>query len=223
LLNLERTAYSRVWDLQLRIVERKVRTSFPDVLILLEHPPVITLGRRGRGENIRVPERVLSGHSVSVYRVERGGDVTYHGPGQMVGYPVVSLQPLRIGVVDFVNRLEELMILILADFGIQGKRDPSRRGVWVGEDKIGSVGVAVRRWITYHGFALNYDPIGEHLNFIVPCGLAGVTMTSIRRQTGVSPDPVYLRTRAAHHFTRVFGIELVPVDLEGIEKKLQDG
>ncbi len=223
MLNLEHMAYPQAWDLQHRIVERKMRGSFQDVLILLEHHPVITLGRRGREDNILVPEQVLAGRSVRVHKVERGGDVTYHGPGQLVGYPVVALQPLRLGVIDFVGRLEEIMILILADFGIQGRRDPSCRGVWVGRDKIGSVGVAVRRWITYHGFALNYNPVVEHLDFIVPCGLAGVRMTSIRRQTGVPPDPAYIRARAAHHFARVFGMELIPIDLEGIEKDLRDG
>lgn len=222
-MNLELMPYPLAWDLQHRIVERKVKGLFPDVLILLEHFPVITLGRRGREDNIRVSEQVLARHSVSIHRVERGGDVTYHGPGQLVGYPLVSLQPMGIGVVDFVSRLEDLMIRILADCGVQGHRNSSCRGVWVGREKIGSVGVAVRRWITYHGFALNYEPIAEHMDYVIPCGLTGVRMTSIRSQTGSSPDPAYLRICAARHFSRIFGMELIPLNLEEINEELRHG
>jgi len=223
LLNLELMSYPQAWELQRRIVERKVKGPFPDVLILIEHPPVITLGRRGREDNIRVAKQDIVRHAVCVHRVERGGDVTYHGPGQLVGYPVLALQPLGVGVVEFVSRLEDIMIGILADCGVKGRRDPPRRGVWVGRDKIGSVGVAVRRWITYHGFALNYDPIEAHMDYVTPCGLTGVCMTSIKRQTGASPDPAWLRARAAHHFCRMFGMKLKAVSLKEMEKELLDG
>ena len=172
--------YNFCWKLQQGIHEARRRNIIPDCLILVEHPGVMTFGRgRNRG-NLLVSQQVLVKHGISCVNIERGGDVTYHGPGQLVGYPVFALKSHGIGVLDFVERLEEIMIRMLAMYGISGERDLRNRGVWVKGKKIGFVGIAVRKGISFHGFALNVNLDLFPFQMINPCGLQNIEITSMK-------------------------------------------
>ena len=153
-------------------------------LLLLEHPPTYTLGARGKQEHLLLNEAALARLCASVHRADRGGDVTFHGPGQLVGYPVLDLQRWNQGPLWYVRSLEAVLIDTLATFGIDATRAPGRPGVWLGREKIASIGVHVSRGITSHGFALNVDPDLSFFSHIIPCGLPGVTMTSMARVLG---------------------------------------
>ena len=212
--------YEEALDLQRRVVARKIETTFPDTLLLLEHPAVITLGRRGRMENVRVSEEHLRREKIDIVHVERGGDVTYHGPGQIVGYPIFDLDHYGKDLVSFVSSLEEVLIRVCRDMGIRAGRRSVNRGVWVEEKKIASIGLAVRRWISFHGFALNWAPDMEHFRFITPCGLTGVEMTSMVEVLGTTPDPGRLREAICRHFEEIFRIRFRAVNLA---QKLTEG
>ena len=183
-----------------------------DVVLFVEHTPVFTLGRRGGMENLRVAPAFLERTGIPVAHAERGGDVTYHGPGQLVIYPIVDLPRARLKVVTFVEGLEEVMIRTAADFGVRGERSLRNRGVWVEERKLGSVGIAVRRGVSFHGLALNVNVDLTPFQWIHPCGLQEVRMTSLAREgaEGVTLDPVL--DSARHHLERVFGVELQDVN-----------
>jgi len=176
----------------------------PDVLLVLEHPPVYTLGR---GADARFLGAAAEG-DIPVVRVGRGGQVTYHGPGQLVGYPIVGLRDLRPDVRWYVRGLEEVLISALADLGIAAERRPGLTGVWVGQRKIGSIGVAIRRWVTWHGFALNVAPDVSGFAAITPCGIDGVVMTSVAREGGPS-DLGTVAGVVVRRFVRQFGYATV--------------
>ena len=183
---LGRRVYAEAWNLQKTLHRARVEERIPDTLLLLEHPPVITLGKGARREHVLFPEQVLKKMGVELYEVERGGDVTYHGPGQLVGYPIVHLRSGLAGIRPFVEGLERMGMLVLERYGIRAERDPRHRGVWVGRAKVMAVGVAVRRWVTFHGFALNVDPDLSHFSWIIPCGISDRGVTSIARLVGRS-------------------------------------
>jgi lipoate-protein ligase B len=175
--------YAEAWDLQLRLVEARGRGRIAqDILLFLEHPPVFTLGKRGGRENLLVSEDMLARSGIPVVQIERGGNITYHGPGQLVVYPIVHLPGLGLGVVDLVGRLEELMIRTCAAWGVAAGRNALNRGAWVGLKKIGSIGIAVRRGVSFHGLALNVNLDLKPFCWIQPCGLEGVGMTSIQAE-----------------------------------------
>ena len=176
----------------------------PDVLLVLEHPPVYTLGR---GADARFLGAAAEG-DIPVVQVGRGGQVTYHGPGQLVGYPIVGLRDLRPDVRWYVRGLEEVLISALADLGIAAERRPGLTGVWVGQRKIGSIGVAIRRWVTWHGFALNVAPDVSGFAAITPCGIDGVVMTSVAREGGPS-DLGTVAGLVVRRFVRQFGYATV--------------
>ena len=176
----------------------------PDVLLVLEHPPVYTLGR---GADARFLGAAAEG-DIPVVQVGRGGQVTYHGPGQLVGYPIVGLRDLRPDVRWYVRGLEEVLIGALADLGIAAERRPGLTGVWVGPRKIGSIGVAIRRWVTWHGFALNVAPDVSGFAAITPCGIDGVVMTSVAREGGPS-DLGTVAGLVVRRFVRQFGYATV--------------
>ena len=160
--------YAEAWDLQARLVEARVSGSLPnDVVLVLEHPAVFTLGKRGGRENLLVPEETLARQGIPIVQVERGGNITYHAPGQLVLYPIIHLERAGIKVVDMVDRLEEVMIRTCAEWGIQAGRNPLNRGVWVGMKKIGAIGIAVRRGVSFHGMALNVN-IRSHAIWLDP-------------------------------------------------------
>jgi lipoate-protein ligase B len=184
------------------------------VLLFLEHPPVFTLGRRGGRENLRVSEAWLDRSGIPVVQVERGGNITYHGPGQLVVYPIVHLPRFGLGVVDLVDRLEEVMIRTCAAWGVASGRNPMNRGVWVGMKKIGSIGIAVRRGVSFHGLALNVDLDLKPFGWIQPCGLEGVGVTSIQAEAG-SPIGIADAKRIMHkHIEAVFQTRLTPISRE---------
>ncbi len=209
LLDRRPQPYRPVWDLQKRLWQERVEGTRGDTLILVEHQRVITLGRGFRREHLLASPVFLERMGFEVVEVERGGDVTYHGPGQLVAYPVFAIREKLAGVRRFVHRLEEVMIRVLAQLGVEAHRDPSHRGVFVGKDKIGAVGVAVRRWVAFHGFALYVAPPVEDFRWIVPCGLADYGITSVARLTGRSIPVGEVEEPVIQAFREVFGFDRV--------------
>jgi len=187
---LGRVEYEAAVDLQKQLVEARRTGAIGDTLLLLEHPPVITLGVKTRGERTHIvaSESALAAAGVAVFETGRGGDITYHGPGQLVGYPILDLNPDRRDVHRYVRDLEEVLIRAAAGFGIDARRVPGLTGVWVGapgrEDKLAAIGVRISRWITSHGFALNVGTNLDHFSLIVPCGIADRGVTSLSRLLG---------------------------------------
>ena len=178
--------YSEALALQRSLVEERREGRVPDLLLLLQHPPVITLGVKGDGgrSNVVADSLRLSALGVGISETGRGGDVTYHGPGQIVGYPILDLRPDRCDVHRYVRDLEEVMIRVCADYGVPAGRIQGLTGAWVGNDKIGAIGVRVSRWITSHGFAFNVNTDLRHFDLIVPCGIANRGVTSLKQAAG---------------------------------------
>jgi lipoate-protein ligase B len=217
LVHLGIAPYSEAWDLQARLVEARVTGSLTnDVVLVLEHPAVFTLGKRGGRENLLVPEDVLTRHGIPIVQVERGGNITYHAPGQLVLYPIVHLERAGIKVVDMVDRLEEVMIRTCADWGIRAGRNALNRGVWVGLKKIGAIGIAVRRGVSFHGMALNVNIDLTPFGWIQPCGLEGVGVTSMPTEAGQDISMADVRRLLAQHMQAVFNVRLVPADLNHV-------
>ena len=217
--DLGRIAYEEAWALQTRLVEARADGSLPhDVILMLEHPPVFTLGKRGGRESLLLPEERLRRLGIAVVQVERGGNITYHGPGQLVLYPILHLPGLGIGVVDLVGRLEEVMIRTCAGRGVQAERNPLNRGVWVGLKKIGAIGIAVRRGVSFHGMALNVDPDLTPFSWIQPCGLRGVGVTSIAAEAATPVDSAEVKWEVRAHIEAVFQIGLAAVDRQELQR-----
>jgi lipoyl(octanoyl) transferase len=207
---LHTVTYENGMKLQEKLVEMRQREEIDDQLLLLEHPPVITLGRGGDETNLLATPPELASHGVRFYETTRGGDITYHGPGQIVGYPILHLGEGNRDVRKYVTAIEEVLIRTVAEYGITAQRVDGRRGIWVGNDKIAAIGVRIARWVTSHGWALNVSTNLDHFKLITPCGLQGTGVTSIERETGrrVAMDDV--RDVLAAHFADLFGRELVP-------------
>ena len=205
---------------QAELVKLRQADEIPDLLILCEHSPVITLGRNARRENILLPEAELARRGVAVHPTNRGGDVTYHGPGQLVGYPILHLAALRKDVVWYVRALEEVLIRAVGEFGVAATRRTapvSKRqlytGVWVGKEKLAAIGVHLARWVTSHGFALNVTTDLSHFDFIVPCGLADKHVTSLARLLGTrAPSLEAVKRAVARAFGELFGRRMQPIE-----------
>src|SRR5262245_29018390 len=180
---LGRVPYVEALTLQRQLVEERRADAIPDVLLLVEHPPVLTLGVRGDGgrSHILATPEALTARGIEVFETGRGGDITYHGPGQIVGYPIINLKPDRCDVHRYVRDLEEVLIRAAADYGIAAGRIEGLTGVWVGDEKLAAIGVRISRWITSHGFALNHTTNLSHFDFIVPCGVADRGVTSLTK------------------------------------------
>lgn len=199
--------YETAFKLQVQLAEFRAQDKIPDVLLLLQHPAVFTIGRF-RGENeIIASLKILTREGIEVFNTNRGGSVTYHGPGQLVGYPILNLRELGLGVRDYLWRLEELIIRLLADFAVIGKRNDNYPGVWVGNEKICSLGINVSRHITMHGLALNVATNLKHFTYINPCGIKGATMTSISKVLGHPVDIEETIEPMLQHFSNVFGVK----------------
>ena len=209
-LNLNLVPYEQAWDLQKKLVALIKEADSPDFLILLEHPPVFTLGRWGKPEHLLVSRELLKEKEVSLIRCERGGNITFHGPGQLVGYPILKLKNFSRGVKDYVGSLEEVLVRTLSDWKVSASRKTGFPGVWVDGQKIASIGIAVRKGIAFHGFALNYACNRSYFDWINPCGLEGVRMTSLEEITGEPVSPQVLRQRVAFHFEDIFKSRLIP-------------
>jgi lipoate-protein ligase B len=198
-----RLPYGAALALQEELVENR-RLRQEDALVLLEHPPVITYGRRADPSHLLLPEEELARRGIELIRTGRGGDITYHGPGQLVGYPIVDLDPLGRDLHRYLRLLEAMLVDALAAFGVTGETVPGKTGVWVEGAKVASIGVAVRRWVSWHGFALNVGADLSGFEAIVPCGLPGVAMTSIERLIGRPVPLPEVEERVIDAFARVF-------------------
>lgn len=198
--------YDEALAMQRELVEERRAGRVPDLLLLLQHPAVITLGVKGDGgrANIVATDARLAELGIAVHETGRGGDVTYHGPGQIVGYPILDLRPDRCDVHRYVRDLEELMIRVCAEYGVEAGRIKGLTGAWVGAEKIGAIGVRLSRWITSHGFAFNVSTNLDHFALIVPCGISDRGVTSLERATGRSLSIVEVEEVAVRHFEAIF-------------------
>ena len=194
--------------LQKAHVERLQRDQGDDVLIFVEHPHVITVGRNATGRAIVADRRFIEARGARVVATDRGGDVTYHGPGQLVGYPIVRLEIGRRDIRRYVHDLEQVLIDTLADFDLEASRHAVHRGVWVREKKIASLGIRISRWVTSHGFALNVATDLSYFNLMNPCGIEGCTMTSLALECAAPVPMAAVRERATTHFGRIFAREM---------------
>jgi len=192
--------YQEVWDLQKALHSSVLNGTAQPTLILVEHPPVITLGKHAKENNLLVGQEELDRRGVALFRIERGGDITFHGPGQLVGYPILDLKAFQMGVSDYVRTLEESLIRLLAGYGIEGFRREGLTGVWTKSGKVAAIGVAVKRWVTFHGFALNVTTDLTYFNLINPCGM-NEPVASIESISGKRYD----LAQVASDYLRAFG------------------
>ncbi|MGB9335984.1 MAG: lipoyl(octanoyl) transferase LipB [Candidatus Acidiferrales bacterium] len=224
LIDLGRIAYAPACELQRRAVEARKAGAIPDVLFLCEHQHVITLGRNGKPENLRASARLLQQMNVEFHPTDRGGDITYHGPGQIVGYPILDLTAHRRDVRWYVQQLEETMIRATRDFGIEAHRIEGLHGIWVdtpsGPEKLAALGVHLSRWVTSHGFAYNVSTDLRYFDLIVPCGIANKRATSLERVLGHEVDKPKVAAALAQHFGDVFNRRMVSVPREKFEAVL---
>lgn len=198
--------YEAALALQAELVAARKAGTIPDTLLLLQHPPVITLGVKVHQsrEHVLASDDELRVKGIGLFDAGRGGDVTYHGPGQLVGYPILDLKPDRMDAHKYVRDLEEALIGVCADFGLGATRKSGLTGVWVGEEKVAAIGVRLSRWITSHGFALNVSTDLDHFGLIVPCGISDRGVTSLGRLLGTAPPMDGVEERVIHHICRVF-------------------
>jgi lipoyl(octanoyl) transferase len=237
-IDLGLVEYGAAWELQRRVVAARKAGAIPDVLLLCEHPHVITLGRSGKISNLRAPDRLLRQMGVSFFETNRGGDITYHGPGQLVGYPILNLGEIRRDVVWYVRSLEEAMIRATAGLGIASGRVPGCTGVWVSdaagssantereiekggdEEKLAAIGVHLSRWVTSHGFACNVSTDLRYFDLIVPCGIAGKRATSLEKLLGRRVEMREVAPRIVTHLGEIFGLSPRASSRESLEALL---
>ena len=202
-LRVRDLGYRAAWREQLRTHGAVADGQEPPTLLLVEHPPVLTFGRKGGRANLLTDPDTLQGQGFSLYDVERGGDVTYHGPGQLVGYPV-----LQVGrfVRNYLRDLEAVLVALLADYGVPGAGSPGYAGVWVGDEKVAAIGVAIKRGVSFHGFALNVSTDLAHFSHIVPCGIRDRGVTSLSRLLGRTVALDEVKPKLTQHFAEVFGV-----------------
>jgi lipoyl(octanoyl) transferase len=218
-------AYEDAFAVQRRIVAARKAGAVPDVLLLCEHPHVITLGRSGKRDHLLGSERLLEQMGVTFCETDRGGDITYHGPGQLVGYPILNLAGIRKDVVWYVRQIEEMMIRATAEFGIAAQRMEGKTGVWVetpgaGAEKLAAIGVHISRWVTSHGFAYNVSTALRYFDLIVPCGIRDCRATSLEKLLGRAPDFAAASRKIAEHFGEIFGLAMRRASREELEARL---
>lgn len=246
IFNLGLIGYAEAYELQKRLVAARKADAIGDALLLCEHTPVITQGRNGKREHLLVSENVLRQRKVEFYETSRGGDVTYHGPGQLVGYPILQLGAIRKDVVWYVRMLEEVMIRTSAEFGITAHREEGKTGIWVADEekeftqssqrtqssqssqreeiaaeKLGAIGVHISRWVTSHGFAYNVATDLRNFDLIVPCGIAGRKATSLEKLLGRAVSVREVVVKMVRHFGDVFGLEMRTGSREELMAKLE--
>lgn len=215
--DLGKMDYRPAWDLQRRIQARLIAAKrrepseiIPHVLLFVEHPPVYTLGKSGDARHLLASEDLLRQRRASFVEIDRGGDITFHGPGQIVGYPILDLDRFFTDIHHYLRQLEEMIIRTCAGYGVQGKRIDGRTGVWIGPDKRGverkicAMGIRCSRWVTMHGFALNVSTDLSYFSHIVPCGIADKGVTSLEEEIGRAIDPEIVKERLVHHFANLF-------------------
>jgi lipoyl(octanoyl) transferase len=239
-IDLGLIGYAEAYALQKRIVAARKAEAIGDVLLLCEHTPVITQGRNGKREHLLVSEDVLRQRNVEFYETSRGGDVTYHGPGQLVGYPILQLGAIRKDVVWYVRMLEEVMIRTSAEYGVSAHREEGKTGIWVKDEdktftqsaqssqreesaaeKLGAIGVHISRWVTSHGFAYNVATDLRNFDLIVPCGIAGRKATSLEKLLERAVKLSDVAPKMVRHFGEVFGFEMASSSREELFAKLE--
>jgi lipoyl(octanoyl) transferase len=225
IVDLGLIGYAEAYALQKRVVAARKADGIGDVLLLCEHTPVITQGRNGKREHLLVSENVLRQRNVEFYETSRGGDITYHGPGQLVGYPILNLGAIRKDVVWYVRMLEEVMIRTTAEFGMEAYRVEGKTGIWVAvasgvEEKLGAIGVHISRWVTSHGLAYNVSTDLRNFDLIVPCGIAGRKAASLEKLLGRAVNLKEVAPRISKHFGEVFGLEMRESSRDALLEKL---
>jgi len=228
IIDLGLVEYGAAWELQRRVVAARKAGGVPDVLLLCQHPHVITLGRNGKLGNLRASEHVLRRMNVSFFETDRGGDITYHGPGKLVGYPIVNLGEIHRDVAWYLRSLEDAMMRATAEFGVASRRVAGRTGVWVDrpekqntEEKLAAIGVHLSRWVASHGFAYNVSTDLRYFDLIVPCGIADKQATSLEKLLGRSVKMEEVSPRIAAHLGELLGLELRPAERDALELKLR--
>lgn len=215
--------YAEMLDLQRRLISAKNSTIiYQDIVLILEHLPVFTIGCRGGLANLNVSEAFLAQKKIKLVPSERGGDITFHAPGQLVVYPIVDLIKFELKVLDYVRMLEEIMLRVVGDWGIKAERNPANRGVWINNSKLGSIGIAVRRGIAFHGLALNVNPVLEPFEWINPCGIQDCGVTSMARELSQNISVQHVRQTVKRHLKDVFGVTLVSTGLSELQELLID-
>lgn len=219
--NLGRVRYKEAWNLQEKLFQQVIAAKVdcavncPQYLLFCEHDPVYTLGKSGNAHNLLITEDMCKAKNIDYYLIDRGGDITYHGPGQLVAYPIIDMEAFGVGVKAYIQRLEDVVIRSLASYGIVGEKDDKAMGVWLNADnpdrarKICAIGVRTSRYVTMHGFALNVNTNLDYFNYINPCGFTERGVTSIQKELGYEVDMHELEERVQHAFAEVFGMELV--------------
>jgi lipoyl(octanoyl) transferase len=225
IMDLGLIGYPEAWELQKRLVAARKAEAIEDVLLICEHPHVITQGRNGKREHLLASERVLRQKSVEFYETSRGGDITYHGPGQIVGYPILNLGAIRRDVVWYVRTLEEAMIRGTAEFGITAARVAGKTGIWVPagntEEKLAAIGVHISRWVTSHGFAYNVSTDLRFFDLIVPCGIADRKATSLEKLLARQVEKKEVAPRIATHLGELLGLEMLETSKTELLQKLE--
>lgn len=222
-LDLPVVNYAQALNLQRGFVAaRKDEHIRSDIVLLLEHPSVFTLGRRGGIENLKVSRSFLETSNIPIVQVERGGSITFHGPGQLVVYPIIDLKKAGLDVLTYVERLEDVMIRVAADWQIKAEPNSLNRGIWVGQNKLGSIGISVQRGVCFHGFALNVNISLKPFDWILPCGLKDVGVTSMAREFSNQLSMNQVRAAVKGHIEAVFGVNLVMASLPEIQASLFD-
>ena len=224
-IDLGLIGYAEAWALQKRIVAARKAGAIEDVLLVCEHPHVITQGRNGKREHLLASEHLLRQKGVEYYETSRGGDITYHGPGQIVGYPILNLGAIRRDVVWYVRMLEEAMIRATSEFGITAERVAGKTGIWVKsgdtEEKLAAIGVHISRWVTSHGFAYNVSTDLPYFDLIVPCGIANRKATSLEKLLGRSVEQEEVAPRIARHLGELFGREMQEASKKELLERLE--
>lgn len=219
---LGETDYLEALALQERLLQLRQQNKVPDIMLLLQHPPTITLGTRENRINILIPEALLEQQGVKIYKINRGGDVTYHGPGQIVGYPILNLNGYGKSVRIYVDKLEEVFIQLLREeYGLMAGRDSKYTGVWVGDEKITAIGCAVKRWVTMHGFAFNVNTNLSHFQWINPCGITDKGVTSLQKILGQSQEMEKVYKQVITHFSRVLDCQPQLIHRQALENILE--
>ena len=211
--------YQEAWDTQRQLHKARVAGEIEDTLVLTEHPHTYTTGKAGREENLLVDERRLAQDGIAVHRIDRGGDITYHGPGQIVGYPILDLHNYYLDVHRFLRDIEEVIIRTLPEYDIAAGRSAGLTGVWVNGAKIAAIGIKVSRWVTMHGFAFNVNTDLDYFGNIVPCGITDKTVTSLEQLVGQKVDLATVQERVAQKFAEVFDIMLEEMSLDAILRR----
>ncbi len=214
ILDYGRTHFKEAFDVQLEMIKKRREQKIKDTLILTEHYPVITLGRSGDENNLLVSREELESRGIEFQKINRGGDITYHGPGQLVGYPILKLANLKKDLHWLMRKYEEVFLRLLKEeFGIKGKRIEGETGVWVENNKITAIGIGAKRWISFHGFAFNIDPNMKHFELINPCGITDKGVTSLKKERpDLKISREELKTNLAKHFCSIFDLEVDKVE-----------